>query len=333
LEFRLSWPDCTFDVQVKQEQSPTREYVSSFSASSEGHSISGISLDPAKSIYEISRGDQKLEIELHFHGMRIDTVPMGDAPSDAVLATLRTRLNELASSVHWIAAVRAQPPRLFTLEPGDNIGIRYDGSGAAEALRASAIASDGVSSAVSDWLGKACGCKLAFAATDAQIIHGREWFPFNVQPAGTGASVAVRDVGEGVAQSIPVITLCLQAARGLLGTAPLLAFEQPELHLHPNASAKLADAIVDCVAAGSPAKHIIETHSESFLLALQIAVLEGRISKEQVLVYWIDTSEEGSSMQRIEFDEDGYPTAGWPEGVFRETLEQARRIAELRLAK
>jgi predicted ATPase len=221
---------------------------------------------------------------------------------------------------------------MFTLEPGTRVRIDHNGSGVAEALRASAIMGDGVAGKVSDWLAAACNCELTFAATDGQVFQGREWFPFNVTPLGAGGPVAVPDVGEGIAQALPVITLCIQAAHGQLGESPVLALEQPELHLHPRASALLANAIANCVADGSPATHIIETHSENFLLAMQIALLEGKLKKDQLLVYWVQSNETGSSLRKIEFDEEGFPSDGWPEGVFREALDQAQRISQLRLA-
>jgi predicted ATPase len=233
------------------------------------------------------------------------------------------------SSVRWLTAVRVQPPRLFTLEPGGSAEISPDGAGTAEALWISALREDSVADAVSNWLKSACGCELAFAATDAQVALGKRWYPFQVKVGS--AAVAVADVGEGVSQALPVVTLCRQAVAGLLGEQPLLTLEQPELHLHPRAAAALAQEIVACVAEGSPAAHVIETHSEHFLLALQVALLEKKLTKDHLLVYWVEHDGQGAQLRRIEFDDEGYPSVGWPEGVFREALEQARRVSELRV--
>jgi predicted ATPase len=80
--------------------------------------------------------------------------------------------------------------------------------------------------------------------------------------------------------------LCHQARLGQLGDSPILAFEQPELHLHPAAAVHLADEVIACIAQGSQASHVVETHAESMLLSVQIAIVEGRI-RPDVVVYWV----------------------------------------------
>lgn len=77
------------------------------------------------------------------------------------------------------------------------------------------------------------------------------------------------DSGEGIAQALPVITLCAQAANNELGKFPIVVLEQPELHLHPDATVELAEFICRCAQKNKNARFIIETHSESFLLAIQ----------------------------------------------------------------
>jgi predicted ATPase len=183
---------------------------------------------------------------------------------------------------------------------------------------------------VSKWLEKTCQCTLSFAASDEAIAFNRRFFPFDVVTAAD-RHIAVRDVGEGVAQALPVVMLCHQARLGRLGPSPVLAFEQPELHLHPAASVHLADEIIACIAQGSEASHVIETHAESMLLSVQIAIVEGRIRPEDAVVYWVSADESATSLRPITFDKSGYAVGGWPQGVFRETLDQARRLAQLRI--
>ncbi len=263
-----------------------------------------------------------------FAGLR----PTGaDAEDDLTAVTaLGARLDQFASSVHWLGAVRAAVPRLFELRPGSDGKIKSDGTGVAEAIRISAAADDGAAEAVSSWLEKTCQCKLSYAASEETLAFNRRFFPFNVIN-GSGRHIAVRDVGEGVAQALPVVMLCHQARLEQLGANPILAFEQPELHLHPAASVHLADEIISCIAAGSAASHIIETHAESMLLSVQIAIVQQRIRPEDVVVYWVSADETGTSLRPITFDAEGFAAGGWPQGVFRETLEQARRLSELRI--
>ena len=55
-------------------------------------------------------------------------------------------------------------------------------------------------------------------------------------------NVTSTDVGFGVSQILPVITLCYYAPPG-----SILLLEQPEIHLHPSVQAGLADVFIDAI--------------------------------------------------------------------------------------
>ncbi|RYG88908.1 MAG: hypothetical protein EON59_02990 [Alphaproteobacteria bacterium] len=327
MTFALEWDVGRFVFNIRQAgaYNPVirHELVSEFELMSGDDRLRATLTDPDAELFDLSDGGTAV---IPFDGLR----PRLAEPLASRFTLLLEALGSLGGAVHWLTAVRAQPPRRITLDPGGSAQIGADGEGTAAALWISALTGDGVSDAVSAWLKASCGCELSFAATDASVAIGKQWFPFQVRSGG--AIVAVADVGEGVAQALPVVTVCRQAAAGLLGMSPVLALEQPELHLHPRAAASLAEEIVACVVDGSSAAHVIETHSEHFLLSLQVALLEKRLTQEQLLIYWVAHEDGESHVRRIEFDDRGYPSKGWPEGVFRETLEQARRIALLRNA-
>jgi predicted ATPase len=81
----------------------------------------------------------------------------------------------------------------------------------------------------------------------------------------------VADVGYGVSQVLPVIVQGLLIPRG-----GIYMVQQPELHLHPDAQAALADYFIHLVEAG--VRVIVETHSEYLLLRLRrrLAEVESR---------------------------------------------------------
>lgn len=336
IQIGLVWDDLAFYMRLNQLDRDHGEVVIDFDVVTESVTINGIlTSDSKQQRYEVFVDGERNPPKGPYTGWTFDGLlpKVEHAPQriGAVAALLHKRLAGVTASTHWIASVRAQPPRFFVFGPGTEIAIKHDGSGVAAALRWSSTQSDGVIEAVSQWLTIACGYEMSLTALDAQVAMNREWYPFTVRAVGgSGQSVAVQDVGEGIAQALPVVTLCQQARLGLLGATPVLAFEQPELHLHPRAAMHLSDMLLECVAKGSPAVHIVETHSESFLLSLQIALAEKRIRPDQAIVYWVDADQGSSSLRPITFDEEGYPTSGWPEGVFREALEQARRLAHLR---
>ncbi|HRI72471.1 MAG TPA: DUF3696 domain-containing protein, partial [Polyangium sp.] len=63
---------------------------------------------------------------------------------------------------------------------------------------------------------------------------------------------------------------------------------------------------------------------------VQIQIVKREISPEDVLVYWVKQDEDGSShVFRATFDAEGY-LRGFPENVFNEDLELARKLLDLR---
>ncbi len=327
LPIKFRWTDSDYGFELRN-LGPDGEVVWKFDARALGASFDGHLMDTGN----------KLDFEVQSEGLASRWRLAGLLPVDSqehdhspAVDLLRIQLQRFSTSVHWLGAVRAAVPRIFELRPGADGQIGWDGSGVAEALRLSSEAADGAADAVSAWLKKTCDCELSFASSDGAIAFGRQFYPFDVFTP-SGRYIAVRDVGEGVAQALPVVTLCHQARLGQLGEAPILAFEQPELHLHPAATVHLADEIVSCIANGSKASHVIETHAESMLLSLQIAIVKGRLQPDDVVVYWVASDSDGTSLRSITFDKEGFPAGGWPQGVFREALDQARRLAKLRIS-
>lgn len=327
LQFVLHWDDCSYNITVRNV-GDSGEIISDFEVTVDGKSYAGI-VDELK---DNRRFDVEVDGEKsswRFSGMSPCESTKG--PGQVIAEQLCKRLTAFGASVQWLGAVRAAVPRYFEMRPDSDGTIGPDGSGVAEAIRLSASANDGVAEAVSKWLKHTCKCGLSFSASDGSLLYGRQYYPFNVITE-SGKHIAVRDVGEGIAQALPVLMLCHQARLGQLGNQPILAFEQPELHLHPAASVHLANEMIACIANGSPARHVVETHAESMLLSVQIAIVEGRIKPDDVIVYWVSPDNEGTSLRPITFDNEGFVKGGWPQGVFRETIDQARRLSQLRIA-
>ena len=80
----------------------------------------------------------------------------------------------------------------------------------------------------------------------------------------SGLSLDIPDVGFGVSQVLPVVL------QGFLSpNKSITIVEQPEVHLHPQMQAALADLFIDIAKESKYTKHlIIETHSEYLLKRL-----------------------------------------------------------------
>ena len=129
-------------------------------------------------------------------------------------------------------------------------------------------------------------------------------------------------------QVLPVLVLGVQALQGELGTDAVLTIEHPELHLHPAAERELAGFFCELARHEGAPRTLMETHSENFLLRVQLAIARGELAPERVLVYWVQELEDGSGQaDPITFDALGRPVGDrWPPGVFSEDVEQARQL-------
>jgi len=112
---------------------------------------------------------------------------------------------------------------------------------------------------------------LARNVSIEDIARGVNLYHMEIRVRGKRAAENVADVGYGVSQVLPVIVQGLLVPRG-----GIYMVQQPELHLHPDAQAAMADYFIYLVKAG--VRVIVETHSEYLLLRVRrrLAEIESR---------------------------------------------------------
>ena len=135
-------------------------------------------------------------------------------------------------------------------------------------------------------------------------------------------------LGFGIDQLLPVIVQCFYTRKGEPKEA-IIFIEQPETHLHPAMQAEVADLFIDAVGWGK--QLIVETHSEHLLLRLQRRIAEGKISHEDVGIFYFEKTQEGTSVKRVELDEIGRfkekkPFPGFFEVEFEDAIKQTEAI-------
>ena len=137
------------------------------------------------------------------------------------------------------------------------------------------------------------------------------------------------DVGFGVSQVLPVVTLAYFVPEG-----STVIVEQPEIHLHPLAQTALADLFVK-VSRTRRVQFLVETHSENLFRRLQFLIADEQISPEECRLYFVKRGEESAELQRLEVDEYGR-IKNWPDRFFGDAIgeveRQTRRMIE-RMAK
>ena len=165
-------------------------------------------------------------------------------------------------------------------------------------------------------------------------IGERQEYEVKVKIKGADRFVGLPDVGFGVSQVLPVIVQLFYAPDN-----SVIFIEQPEIHLHPNAQALLADVILDAVNMNENGKKrriqvIIETHSEHLLRRLQRRIAEERISDADVNAYFAENNHKCSKLNRLEVDKYGN-ILNWPEGFFgdmeKDMYEQAMKAMDRKI--
>lgn len=105
---------------------------------------------------------------------------------------------------------------------------------------------------------------------------------------------------------------------------PVVAVEEPELHLHPRLQADAARILVSYAQSGT--QIVCTSQSEHFLMALLQGVLDERIKPEELAVYYVDHGQ----AERLQVDKLGRLSPGGLKGFFEaDESELLTRIERL----
>lgn len=156
----------------------------------------------------------------------------------------------------------------------------------------------------------------------AEIKEGSNRWQAKVKTRAGASDVLLTDVGFGVSQVLPVITLLQYVPEG-----STVILEQPEIHLHPLAQASLADVIIQA-ATHRRVQVILESHSEHLLLRLQRRIAEEAISSQDVKLYFCDAPKGASTLTPLDVDLYGN-IRNWPDKFMGDAFNEVA-TAELK---
>lgn len=256
------------------------------------------------------------------------------AAAVAALGTVGGNVQDLAlqmvqalKEIVYLGPLREQPQRTYLWNqqnPGD-LGTK--GEFAIQALLASAndrgkrtetSGREWLVDRVSHWLKKMDVADNLSLEQQGESIH----YEVIVHQGRIKANLV--DVGFGVSQVLPVVTLAYFVPEG-----STVILEQPEIHLHPLAQTALADLFVE-VSRTRRVQFLVETHSENLFRRLQFLIADEQVSPEDCRLYFVKR-EESASLQRLEVDEYGR-IKNWPENFFGDAIgevaRQTRRMIE-----
>lgn len=161
--------------------------------------------------------------------------------------------------------------------------------------------------------------------------------------------VNLKSTGFGASQVIPVIVQCVTARqrvkirkRAEEKQTVSVIIEQPELHLHPAAQAKLASMFMNEIYTFpeplpsdfefirfiedpdnlSNVHFLLETHSEHLILRIQKLIRKQELVLKHIGVYYIDREKGQSIIIHLRLDGDGDFIDEWPKGFFVERFDE-----------
>lgn len=146
-----------------------------------------------------------------------------------------------------------------------------------------------------------------------------------LRDVGRNLLLQPQDVGVGLSQIVPVIVALLDPG------GPLVALEQPELHLHPRQQAALGDAIIKGMTATPNRVLLIETHSEHLILRVLRRIrettrkqaLSGQsLTPDQLRIQYVRREGSVSRAQTIDVDVNGDLVDPWPDDFFEQDFKE-----------
>jgi predicted ATPase len=124
--------------------------------------------------------------------------------------------------------------------------------------------------------------------------------PFQINVTRNGKQSNIVDVGYGVSQALPILTDLIESPphSGFL-------FQQPEVHLHPQAQAALGSFFVDYLSNSSGSTIVAETHSDYLIDRVRLCVQTGKIKPGDVSILYFESLGTGAVVHQMNIDAEG----------------------------
>lgn len=283
----------------------------------------------------------ELQVQIYQPQMQIYSIALADAVSperfyqlpaaqqvDAqFINTLALQTQSVLADVHALAALRAAPQRRYSWAGEAPVSVGRAG----ESVVAAVLAADAqqrqlqfaveqpelpFAQGIAYWL-EQIGVASDFAIRPVADVSDE--YQVLLKNHAAACEVSLADLGFGVSQLLPVIVQAFYAQPN-----STLWLEQPEIHLHSQVQAGLADVLIAATQAKEAGQArnvqiIVESHSEHFLNRLQRRIAEGVISHSDVALYFC--SRVGTQAQIESLDIDTYgEIANWPENLFGDEM-------------
>lgn len=246
------------------------------------------------------------------------------------------------NSVYYLGPLREHPKRIYSWSGETPESVGQKGEFAVAAILAASAQDRKLNRGpknrlhrfdafIAQWL-KDLGIIESFSVKP--VAEGRKEYEVLVKTHAAASEVKITDVGFGVSQVLPALVEVFYCPPN-----STIWMEQPEIHLHPQVQAELADVFISATQARENSKErhvqlIVESHSEHFLNRLQRRVAEGAVKAEHVAIYFCRRSASATELQPLSLNMFG-EIENWPPNFFGNEMGDiaARALAAINRKK
>ena len=253
-----------------------------------------------------------------------------------IQAALNDVTNTFTKNLHYLGPLRDDPKMIYGLPPlpdSQEVGLKGEYTAAVLERFGQVKVECPIPPSSENYNYSAKSMKLV-DAVEIWLMHMGLLSGFNTKDQGKmgvelsllldglDREVDLTNVGVGVSQILPLLTLCLLAKN-----ESIILIEQPELHLHPRVQMILGDFFLGIAKCGKQC--IIETHSDRLINRVRRRIAESSDSTVMNLtqIYFVERLNGATKIITVEPNEYG-AIPDWPKGFFDEVAEEAQKIID-----
>jgi predicted ATPase len=269
---------------------------------------------------------------------RISEISMARFKNAGFLTDFALSTENMLGSLSYLGPLRNHPQRTYQWSGDTPEGVGQVGENTIAAIlaaqnegrmlnRGPRMSRQSFAEFIAGWL-KSLGVIHSFVVKP--VAEGRKEYEVLVKTHAKAPEVKITDVGFGVSQVLPVLVQAFYCPPN-----STVWMEQPEIHLHPQVQAELADVFVSATRSSENGKArnvqlIVESHSEHFLNRLQRRIAEGEITPKDVAIYFCKRVGSATVLEPLEVNMYG-DIENWPENFFGNEMADltARTVAAM----